>query len=293
MTDIAEGEICLVAAGTDDVDDSAEQCQRWTVKWRVAAGGPTWALVTTQTGLHWSPVVDTPLTLVLSCVNSVNHTHTETQTQTHTHTNKQSHHSPLGEQLPCRSWLSLDELHGYPEFTCVLIRLEEMIGCSQHRSKEGPDAYTNTHAQTHTRLRTHTHMGIHIHKALVDSNALGRAPSHHVKRHTSAEFGFCHMWFTRRQTTSHPSLLSVQIYLPPSPVYLCVCLCVLQYFLHLSQQHMLCCRVYVPSCSYECSQWGPYINDVCFMCVHVYVCIRVVSTETPTELFHNSPKSAL
>lgn len=138
--------------------------------------GPTRALVTTQTGCHWSTAVDTALTFVLSYINSVNHTHTHPVTPLH------------GEQLHCCSWLSLHELHGYYEFTCVLIRLEEMIGCSQHCSKEGPDAYRNTH--THI---VYTHMDVHIHQVLVNSNALVCAPSHHVKRHTSAEFGFCHM----------------------------------------------------------------------------------------------------
>lgn len=135
---------------------------------------------------------------------------------------------PHSQSNPFTSWagccaavgFSLDVLHSYSEFTCVLIRLEEMIGCSQHRSKEGPDAYTHTHARLHIR----THIGACIVKTLLDSNALEHAPSHCVKRHTSAEFGLCHMWFTRRETTSHPSLLSVQIYLPPSPprAYVCV-----------------------------------------------------------------------
>ena len=246
--DIAENQICWEAAGGGDGALNRVSDGRSVSQWQQKV----------QLQHRWSPVVYTPLTLVLSCVN-----HTLTHTHTHTHT----HPPPHGEQLPCRSQLSLDELYGYPEFTCVLIRLEEMIGCSLHCSKEDPDAYTQTHIQrrmlacmhTHTHTHTHTHMGVHIHKALVDGNALGRAPSHRVRRHTSVEFGFCHMWFTRRQTNSHPSLLSVQIYLPPSPVHmrvhLCVtCVCVLQYFLNtrnLSQQHRLCCHVYFLGCSYE------------------------------------------
>lgn len=67
MSDIAEGEICLVAAaGDDDDDDGGALNSEWQ------QGHPT----PVQTGLHWSPVVDTPLTLVLSCVKSVNHKHT-------------------------------------------------------------------------------------------------------------------------------------------------------------------------------------------------------------------------
>lgn len=113
------------------------------VKRSLAAGGP---LVKRRSRRHWSAVVDASHTLiVLSCVNSVNHAHT------HTH-----RVNPHHEQLPCCSCLSLDVLHSYTAFTCVLIRLEEMIGCSQHRSKEGPDAYANTH--THTLACTHRHI---------------------------------------------------------------------------------------------------------------------------------------
>lgn len=96
-----------------------------------------------------------------------------------------------------------------------------MIGCSQHRSKEDPDANMSPHTQTNAHRHTRTHMGIRVHKALVDGNALGRAPSHHVKRHTSTEFVSCHMGFTRRQTNSHPSHPGVQIYHPPSAAHVC------------------------------------------------------------------------
>lgn len=141
--------------------------------------------------------------------------------------------------------MSPDELRGYPEFTWVLIRLEEMIGCSQHRSKEAPDAHTRSH--TCLPAHTHTHM-VGMHKALVDGNALGHAPSHRVNRHTSADFGFCHMRSTRRQTTSQPSLLSVHIHLPPGPACVhfgvSVCSYVSQCLFHTgnpSRQHTPCC----------------------------------------------------
>lgn len=134
----------------------------------------------------------------------------------HTHT----HSHPLTSRTVATLQLLVPNvLHGSLEFTCVLIRLEEMIGCSQHRSKEDPDAFESTHA----RLHAQTHMDVCTHKALADSNALGRAPSHCVKKHTSAEFGLCHKWFSRGHTTSHPSFLSVQIYSPPKLLnYICV-----------------------------------------------------------------------
>lgn len=69
-----------------------------------------------------------------------------------------------------------------------------MIGCSQHRSKEDPDRFA----------APCTHIAVHIRAVLVDGNALGHAPSHHVKRHTSHEFGLCHMWFSPSGRVSAP-----------------------------------------------------------------------------------------
>lgn len=69
-----------------------------------------------------------------------------------------------------------------------------MIGCSQHRSKEDPDTFAEPS----------THMALHIRAVLVDGNVLGHAPSHCVKRHTSHEFGLCHMWFSPCGTVSPP-----------------------------------------------------------------------------------------